>query len=98
MVSTCPRTSISEPRTRLLAIGIDDPVHLGADARQVAAIHRAENVDGALDVVMVHHGHAVAAADGGDVVEDFRRPGWSHRERQVAQRPAAIARRTAAPA
>ena len=53
MVSIWPRTTISRAARQVLAVGVDDPFDLVADAAEVAAVHGAEDVDDALDVVVV---------------------------------------------
>ncbi len=50
---------------------VDDAIDVGGDAAQVAILHVAEDVDGALDVVVRNDGHFGPAAGADDVAHDF---------------------------
>ena len=63
IVSICPRTISCEPLGRSLRAGVDDLVHVVGDAAQIAALHRAVDVDDRLHVAMADHGTLGAAVD-----------------------------------
>ena len=66
--------------------GLDDAIDFRADAGEIPAIYRAEDVDGALNIVVVYGCHTGAAADRGNVIEDLGSSRASGAERQIAQR------------
>ena len=52
MVRICPRTMTCEPRGSNLLARVDDLINLSRDPAQIAALHRAVNVDHRLNVVV----------------------------------------------
>ncbi len=61
MVSIWPRTINCDPRGSLARAFVDDAVDIGGHAAQIAILHVAENIDGALDVVVRNHRHLAPA-------------------------------------
>ena len=58
------------PRRRDLRLRVHDILDIHAHAAQIAAIHRSINVDDALDVVVIDHGHASAALMDATIAQD----------------------------
>ncbi len=60
-----------EPRGRVLAAGIDNASDVVAGRAQIATFHRAEDIDHAVNVVVIDHRKLLAARDRADVAEDL---------------------------